>query len=130
MDTKGPISPSSHNISYIFVIIDAFCHFVVTNSAPHITSKYAFQTLRHHRITNFGPPQNLVTDRGTEYISQDMAHLCSLFHINHSPRTPYSPGKSKKKGKENVTLAIIFVFSYKTLLPIDHFKLNCKLMLI
>ena len=20
-----------------------------------------------------------------------MAHLCSLFHINHSPRTPYSP---------------------------------------
>ena len=21
----------------------------------------------------------------------NMAHLCSLFHINHSPRTPYSP---------------------------------------
>ena len=49
MDTKGPISPSSfHNNSYVFVIIDAFSHFVVTNPAPHITSKYAIQTLLHH----------------------------------------------------------------------------------
>ena len=91
MDTKGPISPSSQNNSYIFVIIDAFSHFVVTNPAPNITSKYAIQTLLHHWITKFGPPQYLVTDRGTEYINQDMAHLCSLFHISHSPRTPYSP---------------------------------------
>ena len=91
MDTKGPISPSSQNNSYIFVIIEAFSHFVVTNPAPNINSKYAIQTLLHHWITKFGPPQYLVTDRGTEYINQDMAHLCSLFHINHSPRTPYSP---------------------------------------
>ena len=91
MYTKGPISPSSNNNSYIFVVIDAFSHFVVTNSAPHFTSKYAIQTLLHHWITKFGPPQYLDTDRGTEYINQDMAHLCSLFHINHSPRTPYSP---------------------------------------
>ena len=91
MDTKGPISPSSQKNPYIFVIIDAFSHFVVTNPAPNITSKYAIQTLLHHWITKFGPSQYLVTDRGTEYIDQDMAHLCSLFHINHSPRTPYSP---------------------------------------
>ena len=48
MDTKGPISPSFHNNSYVFVIIYAFSHFVVTNPAPHITSKYAIQTLLHH----------------------------------------------------------------------------------
>ena len=91
MDTKGPISPSSHNKSDIFVIVDAFSHFVVTNPAPNITSKYAIQTLLHHWITKFGPPQYLVIDRGTESVNQDMAHLCSLFNINHSPRTPYSP---------------------------------------
>ena len=91
MVTKGPISPSSQNNSYIFVIIDAFSNFVVTNPAQNITSKYAIQTLLHYWITKFGPPQYLVTDRGTEYINQDTAHLCCLFHINHSPRTPYSP---------------------------------------
>ena len=91
MDTKSPISPSSHNNSYIFIIIDAFSHFVVTNPAPHTTSKNAIQTLLHHRITKIGPPHYLVTDRDTEYSYEDMAHLCSLSNINHSPRTPYTP---------------------------------------
>ena len=91
MDTIGPISPSSHNNSYIFVIIDAFSHFVVTNPAHHFTSKYAIHTLLHHWITKFGPPQYFLTDRGIEYVNQNMAHLCSLFNIKHSPRTPYSP---------------------------------------
>ena len=55
MDTEGPISPSSQNNSYIFVIFDAFSHFVVTNTAHHITSKYTIQTLLHHWIKNLDP---------------------------------------------------------------------------
>ena len=42
-------------------------------------------------LLKIGPPQYLVTDRGTEYINQDMVHHCFLLDINHSPRTPYSP---------------------------------------
>ena len=74
-----------------FFIIDAFSHFVVINRAPQISPKYAIQTLLHHWITKLGPPQRLVTDRGTECINLDMTHLCSLFNVNHSPRTPNSP---------------------------------------
>ena len=44
---KGPNSISSERNSYIFVIIDAFSHFVVTNTAPQ-TSKYAIQTILYH----------------------------------------------------------------------------------
>ena len=69
---------------------DAFSHFVVSTPATYISSKYAIQTLFHHWINKFGPPQYLVTDRGTECINQDRVHLCSLFKTNHSPRTPYS----------------------------------------
>ena len=39
-------------------LLYSFSHFVVTNPAPHITSKYAIQTLLHHWITKFGPPPN------------------------------------------------------------------------
>ena len=79
MDTKSPISPSSQDNSYIFVIMDAFSHFVVSNPAPHFSSKCAIPTRLHHWITKCGsPPQYLVTDRGTGYNNQDMAHLCSL----------------------------------------------------
>ena len=75
MDTKGPISSSSQNNSDIFVIFVAFSHFVVTNSAPHISPKYAIQKLLSHwghLKTTFGPPQYLLTDPGTEYIDKDM----------------------------------------------------------
>ena len=51
-----------------------------SNPTPNINSKHAIHTFFYHWITKFGPPQNLVTDRGTEYIYQDMAHLCSIFH--------------------------------------------------
>ena len=91
MDTKGPINPPSHNKSYIHVIIDAFSHFVVTAPIKSNNAKTAIKTLLHHWIIKFGPPIYLVTDRGSEYVNKEMAHLCTLMGIRHSPRTAYSP---------------------------------------
>ena len=47
MDTEILISPSSQGNSYIFVIIDAFSHFLVTNPAPHISSKNVTPSLEN-----------------------------------------------------------------------------------
>ena len=76
MDTEDPI---------FLLITDAFSHFVVTNPAPHFSSKYALKTLLYHRITKFGPSEYLVTDRGIDNNIQAMAHPCFLFKISHSP---------------------------------------------
>ena len=76
---------------YIHVIIDAFSHFVVTVPIKSNNAKTAIKTLLHHWIIKFGPPIYLVTDRGSEYVNKEMAHLCTLMGIRHSPRTAYSP---------------------------------------
>ena len=91
MDTKGPINPPSHNKSYIHVVIDAFSHFVVTVPMKSNNAKTAIKTLLHHWIIKFGPPIYFVTDRGSEYVNKEMAQLCTLMGIRHSPRTAYSP---------------------------------------
>ena len=91
MDTKGPINPPSHNKSYIHVIIDAFSHFVVTVPINTNNAKTAIKTLLQHWIIKFGPRIYLVFDRGLEYVNKEMAHLCTLMGIRHSPRTAYSP---------------------------------------
>ena len=91
MDTKGPITTSSQNKSYIYVIVVAFSHFVDTVPIKSNNAKIAVKTLLHHWIVKFGPPIYLVTDRGSEYINTYMAHLCTLMGIRHSARTPYSP---------------------------------------
>ena len=79
MDTKGPINPPSHNKSYIHVIIDAFSHFVVTVPIKSNNAKTAIKTLLHHWIIKFGPPIYLVTDRGSEYVNKEMAHLLHTY---------------------------------------------------
>ena len=91
MDTKGPINPRPHNKTYIHVIIDASSHFVVTVPIKSNNAKAAIKTLLHHWIIKFGPPKYLVTDRGSEYLNKEMAHLCTLKRIRHSPITAYSP---------------------------------------
>ena len=88
MDTKGPITPSSQKNSYIHAIVDAFRHFVVTVRIKSNNAKTAVKTLLHHWIVKSGPPIYLDTDRGSEYINTDMAHLCTLMGIRHSPKTP------------------------------------------
>ena len=90
MDTKGPIIPPSHNKAYIHVIIDAFSHFVTVPIKSN-NAKTAFKSLLHHWIIIFGPPIHLVTDGGSEYVNKEMAQLCTLMGIRHSPITAYSP---------------------------------------
>ena len=91
MDTKGPNNPPSHNKPYIHDLIDAFSHFVVTVPIKSNNAKTAIKTLLHQWIINFLPPIYLVTDRGSEYVKKEMAHLCTLMGSRHSPRTAYSP---------------------------------------
>ena len=84
MDTKGPIKPLSQNKSYLHVIIDAFSHFVLTVPIKSNIAKTVIKTLLHHLITKFGPPINVVTDRGSPYTSNEKAHLWRLKGIRHS----------------------------------------------
>ena len=55
MDTKGPITPSSKNKSYIHVIVAAFSHFVVTVPIRSSNAKTAVKTLLQRWIVQFGP---------------------------------------------------------------------------
>ena len=91
MDTKGPINPPSDNKSYFNVIGDAFSHFIVTVPSKSNDAKTSVKTLFHHWNTKYGPPIYLVTDRGSEYVNKDMARLCTLMGMRHSPRTAYFP---------------------------------------
>ena len=128
MDTKGPINPPSHNKSYIHVIIDAFSHFVVTVPIKSNNAKTAIKTLLHHWIIKFGPPIYLVTDRGSEYVNKEMAHLCTLMGIRHSPRQLILLGQMALLKYKTEILVLIFECSYMTHLKIGHFKSICTLM--
>ena len=70
-DTKGPISPSSEGNSFIMVIVDAFTHNAAPNSVPHCNTYHPYTTSYEYWIAEFGLPEILVTDNGTEYINKE-----------------------------------------------------------
>ena len=56
IDTKAPIQPTSEGDNYIFVIVDAFSHYV-TMCAPKNNALYAFTALFKHWFMKFGLPE-------------------------------------------------------------------------
>ena len=62
MDTKGPISLSSDGNSFVYVIVDAFTHYVVLHPSPKIDATHALTVVFIHWIAKFGIPDILVTD--------------------------------------------------------------------
>ena len=128
MATKGPITPSSQNKSYIHVIVDAFSHFVVTVPIKSSNAKIAVKTLLHPWIVKFGSLIYHVTDRGSEYFNTDMAHLCTLMGVRYSPRTPYSPWTDGRVEFQNKNLGTHIRMFSQTLPRIGHIKFICTLL--
>ena len=115
MDTKGSITPSSQHKSYIHVIVDAFCHFVVVVPIESNTAKTAVEILLTHWIDMFGPPVYLVTDRGLEYILTPIGNIFVhswVFDTLLEHRTPL--GLNDLLKFKTKILVHIFVCSHKT----------------
>ena len=91
MDTKGPISPSSDKNSYVYVIVDAFTHYVVLHPSPKNDATNALTVLFDHWIVKFGFTDILVTDNGNEYINGEFTHFCRIYNVQFKPCTPYAP---------------------------------------
>ena len=90
IDTKGPINPSDGH-QYIFVIVDAFSHFVTIMCAPKNNAYYAYTALFEHWFMKFGLPEELRSDNGSEYINTELTHLCKYFEIKIKPSSTYAP---------------------------------------
>ena len=91
IDTKGPINPPSDGHQHIFVIVDAFSHFVTIMCAPKNNAYYAYTALFEHWFMKFGLPEELRSDNGSEYFNTELTHLCKYFEIKFKPSTTYAP---------------------------------------
>ena len=91
IDTKGPIYPTSEGNNYIFVLVDAFSHYVTIMCAPKNNAYYAFTALFEHWFMKIGLPEEIRSDNGSEYINTELTHLCHNFEIKFKPSTTYAP---------------------------------------
>ena len=90
MDTKSSISSSSDGNSYVFVIVDAFTHYVVLEPSSKNDATHALTVLFDHWIVKFRIPDILVTDNRNENINGEFTHFCRTYNVQFKPRTPYA----------------------------------------
>ncbi|CAM4735482.1 unnamed protein product [Leuciscus chuanchicus] len=84
--------PLSNGFTTILVIIDRFsksCRLVPLKGLP--TAMETAQTLFHHVFRVYGIPEDIVTDRGTQFTSQVWKAFCKHLDINVSLTSGYHP---------------------------------------
>ena len=91
MDIVGPVQESSNGNIYILVLSDYASRFVFTipmkNSKARTVAKHFVEKI----ITKYGAPENVLTDRGGNFLSKLITEICLLFKIKQLKTTSYHP---------------------------------------
>ena len=91
MDIVGPVRESRKGYRYILVISDYASRFVITIPMKDQTAHTVARCLFHKIITKYGAPQHVLTDRGTNFLSNLVKEICILFKIKQMRTTAYHP---------------------------------------
>ena len=91
VDLIGPL-PESNGYDMIMVIVDYFTKMkVFIPTVQTITSLMAADLFKTYAFKRFGIPKGVVSDRGTQFVSEFMKELYKILGIKGMPSTAYHP---------------------------------------
>jgi len=91
MDPCGPFEESRNGNKYLIVVVECFSKWPVAFAVPNITSATVYKGFVDNYVYQFGPPEELVTDRGANMISELAMNLCNEFGIRKITTTAEHP---------------------------------------
>ena len=91
MDLVGPIHPASGSGNrYILTVVDYATRYPEAVALPSIESERVAECLLNI-YTRVGIPREILTDQGTQFVSEMMAEVSRLLSVNHLTSSPYHP---------------------------------------
>lgn len=91
MDIYGPREVTRQGYRYILTVQDLLTKFAIAIPLKHQEAGDVAKALAEKVICLFGAPQAILTDQGTNFMSETMRTLCKLFKIRHLNTTAYHP---------------------------------------
>ena len=91
MSTDGPINLAFEANHYSYVNVNHFSNYIVNVPTPENVVHYDVSSLIHHCKSKIGPLYNLITDRGTHYINEEVAKCRFFFNSGNFQRTSHAP---------------------------------------
>ena len=89
IDSIGPFPVDEQGNKHILVIIDAFSRFCLLTPIADLSAQTAAQALLKF-VGLFGVPGEIVSDNGTQFANQTVAHLLKALHTEHKRINAYS----------------------------------------
>ena len=90
IDYKGPLNPKSSGRKYILVIVDAFSKFIQAYPTKNCSAKTTITMLKHW-FYKFGPPDRIVSDRGSSFLNHEFIDFCYIHGVENKFLSGYNP---------------------------------------
>lgn len=91
MDIVGPITESRNGYNYILVLSDYASRYVMTFPMAGQTAQTVANILVNGVISRYGAPNHILTDQGSNFLSQLVQDICKLFKVKQMNTTAYHP---------------------------------------
>ena len=91
MDIVGPLTPSQEGHCYILVMGEYLTRYMITAPMPNQTADTVAKTFIQSIILQYGVPEKVLTDQGTNFLSQLMDVLHQQLGIERLRTTAYRP---------------------------------------
>ncbi|OMJ14782.1 Retrovirus-related Pol polyprotein from transposon, partial [Smittium culicis] len=105
IDAVGPINPISTNKNrFILTAIDYATKWSIARAVENIQTKTVVNFIITDIVQYFGVPKQLITDRGSNFLSDAAIEFYEFLEIDHTPTTTYRPQANGQVERLNQTL--------------------------
>ena len=91
MDLVGPLKRTKRSREYILTMMDRFSRWLVAVPLTNIRAETVAQTFYERWVCDYGIPDYIVTDQGSQFESALMERLCKIMDVHRNRTTPYHP---------------------------------------
>ncbi|EPB73772.1 integrase core domain protein [Ancylostoma ceylanicum] len=103
-DVIGPLPTTLDGNKFIIVFIDSFSKFIIAEPIADQKANTTAQIFMNRFVARFGLPEMLVTDQGSNYMSDTFRTLLRNLNIQHRTSTPYHHESNGQVERANRTI--------------------------
>ena len=112
IDAIGPLNPVTKNGNrYIFVLMDNFSNYIWLVAAEALSATITAQILLNVFLV-FGFPKHLLSDRGSNFLSEIVRELLKLYLVKHKRTSAWHPqtdGKNERSHSSILSLIRAYI---------------------
>lgn len=104
LDIVGPLIKSNNNNCYIMTIMDDLTRYLLAIPLSSIDANTISNVLVKNFILIYGQPDSILTDQGSNFMSEIFKNVCKFFKIKKFNCTAYHPESNGTLERSHRTL--------------------------